>query len=89
MRTTTVLLFLSVTLGGCVSTGRYDELNAKYSAQRKELADRNGRVRALEQALAEQEAEAQRLAAQIEAPALDRHVADAARGDRQAVQRSG
>jgi chemotaxis protein MotB len=66
MRTAIVSLCLSALFAGCVSAGSYDELNAKYAKARAQLAERQVKVRALEQALAEQEAEAQRLNAQIE-----------------------
>jgi chemotaxis protein MotB len=66
MRVNTVLFGACLIVTGCVSTARYDELNAKYDAARAQLNERNAKVRALEQALAEEQAESQRLGVQID-----------------------
>ena len=66
MRSTILLCLLSAVSSGCVSTGRYDELDKKYQQARADLADRHVKVRSLEQALTDQQAEALRLQAQIE-----------------------
>jgi chemotaxis protein MotB len=54
-------------LFGCVSASRYDELSRKYDDARARLAERQSKVRTLEQAIAEQNETAEGLAAQIEA----------------------
>jgi chemotaxis protein MotB len=66
MRLIQILGLLSVVISGCVSAGSHEELNRKYDKARAELADRHVKVRSLEQALTEQQAEALRLQAQID-----------------------
>jgi chemotaxis protein MotB len=66
MRFIHVLGCLSVIATGCVSAGKYEELNKKYDRARAQLADRHVKVRTLEQALAEQQANALQLESQID-----------------------
>jgi chemotaxis protein MotB len=71
MRLTITLCALFTALSGCVSSGSYDQLHRKYSDARAQLAKRDTKIRTLEQAIAEQQAEAQRLAAQIDKSRMD------------------
>jgi chemotaxis protein MotB len=66
MRLIQILGLLSIIVSGCVSAGSHEELNRKYDKARADLADRHVKVRSLEQALTEQQAEALRLQAQID-----------------------
>jgi chemotaxis protein MotB len=71
MRITIMCCCLSIFFGGCVSASRYDELSKKYNDARAQLAERQVKIRTLEQAIAEQSEEARALAGQIEAGRAD------------------
>jgi chemotaxis protein MotB len=67
MRTSLLIGCLIALSSGCVSASRYDELQTKYDDARKQLAERHARIVTLEQAIADQKREAERLSAQIDA----------------------
>lgn len=63
MRKTAVLA--SLLLAGCVSSGKYDELQRRFDESQANLQDRNARIVSLEEALAQEEEKSRSLAEEI------------------------
>ena len=71
MRSSHVLLGISLFLFGCVSSGKYDDLKAKYDAAQAQLTGEHAHVGTLEQAVAQHERDAAAQKAQLEAQKAD------------------